>query len=123
MSALIGRLAPWLLIALAIAGVVTWGLWGRLNTVQTKLDTANGVIEQAEKDKAANAKAVQQLARPAAALSSRSSRRSTPAFSNRARTRRWRRTIQVTTSSPPSACGSQRPTSTARRGMVRWRTG
>jgi len=62
MSALIGRLAPWLLIAQAIAGVVIWGLWGRLNTVQTKLDTANGVIEQAEKDKAANAKAVQQLA-------------------------------------------------------------
>ncbi len=62
MSALIGRLAPWSLIALAVAGVVIWGLWEHAAAIQTKLDAANAVIEQAEKDKAANAKAVQQLA-------------------------------------------------------------
>jgi hypothetical protein len=62
MSALIGRLAPWSLIALAVAGVVIWGLWGRLEAAQVKLEAANAVIEQAEKDKAANAKAVAQLA-------------------------------------------------------------
>jgi hypothetical protein len=62
MSALIGRLAPWSLLALAAAGVVIWGLWGRLEAAETKLDAANAVIEQAEKDKVANAKAVQQLA-------------------------------------------------------------
>ncbi len=62
MSALVARFAPWSLIALAIAGVVIWGLWGRLEAANTKLDAANAVIAQAEKDKAANAKAVQQLA-------------------------------------------------------------
>jgi hypothetical protein len=62
MSALIARVAPWSLIALAIAGVVIWGLWGRLEAANTKLKAANAVIEQAEKDKVANAKAVQQLA-------------------------------------------------------------
>ena len=62
MSALIARVAPWSLIALAIAGVVIWGLWGRLEAANTKLEAANAVIEQAEKDKVANAKAVQQLA-------------------------------------------------------------
>jgi hypothetical protein len=62
MSALIARFAPWSLIALAVAGVVIWGLWGRLEAANTKLDAANAVIEQAEKDKVANAKAVQQLA-------------------------------------------------------------
>jgi hypothetical protein len=62
MSALIARLAPWSLIALAMAGVVIWGLWGRLEVKETELAAAKGVIEQAEKDKVANAKAVQQLA-------------------------------------------------------------
>ena len=62
MSALIARLAPSSLIALAVAGVVIWGLWGRLEAANTKLDAANAVIEQAGKDKVANAKAVQQLA-------------------------------------------------------------
>ena len=62
MSALIARLAPWSLIALAVASVVIWGLWGRLEAANSKLDAANAVIEQAGKDKVANAKAVQQLA-------------------------------------------------------------
>lgn len=48
--------------ALAVAGLVIWGLWSRLDSVQLKLDAANVVIEQAEKDRQANAKAVQQLA-------------------------------------------------------------
>src|SRR5712672_1262686 len=63
MSALIGRLAPWSLIVLAAAGLVIWGLWGQLKAANTKLDAANAVIDQAEKDKAANAKAVQQFAK------------------------------------------------------------
>jgi hypothetical protein len=62
MSALIGRLAPWSLIALAIAGVVIWGLLERNAAIGTELAAANGVIKQAEADKAANAKAVAQLA-------------------------------------------------------------
>ena len=62
MSALIARVAPWSLIALAVAGVVIWGLLGRLEAKETELAAAKGVIEQAEKDKVANAKAVQQLA-------------------------------------------------------------
>jgi hypothetical protein len=62
MSALIARFAPWSLLALAVAGVVIWGLWGRLEAKETELAAAKGVIEQAEKDKVANAKAVVQLA-------------------------------------------------------------
>jgi hypothetical protein len=61
-SALIARLAPYSMIALAIAGVVIWALIERNATIGTELAAAKGVIEQAEKDKAANAKAVQQLA-------------------------------------------------------------
>ena len=37
MSALIARLAPWSLIALAVAGVVIWGLWGRLAKTSNSL--------------------------------------------------------------------------------------
>jgi hypothetical protein len=62
MSALIARLAPWSLMALAIAGVVIWGLWGRLEAKDTELAAAKGVIKQAEEDKASNAKAIRQLA-------------------------------------------------------------
>ena len=62
MSALIGRLAPYSLIALAIAGVIIWGLLERNAAIGTELAAAKGVIEQAEEDKVANAKAVQQLA-------------------------------------------------------------
>ena len=62
MSALIARLAPYSMLALAIAGVVIWGLIERNAAVGTELATAKGVVEQAEKDKAANARAVQQLA-------------------------------------------------------------
>jgi hypothetical protein len=62
MSALIARLAPYSMIALAIAGVVIWGLIERNAAIGTELAVAKGVIEQTEKDKAANAKAVQQLA-------------------------------------------------------------
>jgi len=62
MSALIERLAPYSMLALAIAGVVIWGLIARNAAIGTELAAAKGVIEQAEKDKAANAKAVQQLA-------------------------------------------------------------
>lgn len=62
MIALIARLAPYSMIALAIAGVVIWGLIERNAAIGTEFAAAKGVIEQAEKDKAANAKAVQQLA-------------------------------------------------------------
>ena len=62
MAGLITRLAPWSLLALAAAGVVIWGLWGRLEAAETKLAAANAVIEQHAKDRAANAKVVAQLA-------------------------------------------------------------
>lgn len=56
------RLAPWSLVALAAAGVILWGLWGRLEVAETRMAAANAVIEQREKDAAANAKAIAQLA-------------------------------------------------------------
>jgi hypothetical protein len=62
MSALIARLAPYSMIALVIAGVLIWGLIERNAAIGAEFAAAKGVIEQAEKDKAANAKAVQQLA-------------------------------------------------------------
>ena len=62
MKALLGGITPYLLGALAIAGVVIWGLWGRLDAANTKLDAANAVIEQRERDARANAIAVAQLA-------------------------------------------------------------
>ena len=61
MSALIARLAPYSMIALVIAGVVIWGLIERNAAIGAEFAAAKGVIEQAEKDKAANTKAVQQL--------------------------------------------------------------
>jgi hypothetical protein len=62
MSALIARLAPWALVALAACGFVIWGLWGRLEVAETKLSAAHAVIEQRELDVKANAVAVAQLA-------------------------------------------------------------
>lgn len=62
MRALLSGLTPYLLGALAIAGVVMWGLWGRLEAAETKLAAANAVIEQRERDAKANAIAVAQLA-------------------------------------------------------------
>ena len=62
MSTLITRLAPWSMIGLALAGLVIWGLIERNAAIGTELAAAKGAIEQAEKDQAANAKAVQQLA-------------------------------------------------------------
>ena len=61
MSALIARLAPWSMMALVMAGVVIWGLWGRLEAAETKLAAANTIIEQHEKDAKANARSVAQL--------------------------------------------------------------
>jgi hypothetical protein len=61
-SALISRLAPWSLIALAVACFVIWGLWERVAAVQTRLDVANAVIRQREEDARDNAKAVARLA-------------------------------------------------------------
>lgn len=62
MKALFGGVTPYLLGALAIAGVVIWGLWGRLEGAETKLSAANAVIKQREEDAKANAIAVAQLA-------------------------------------------------------------
>jgi FtsZ-interacting cell division protein ZipA len=60
--ALLGEVTPYLLGALAIAGVVIRGLWGRLEAAETKLSAANEVIQQREADAKANAIAVAQLA-------------------------------------------------------------
>lgn len=54
------RIAPW--AGLALAAVVLWGLWGRLEAAETKLAAANAVIAQREEDQRENAKAVAQLA-------------------------------------------------------------
>lgn len=57
---LLFKVGPWL--ALALAGVVIWGLWGRLEGAETKLNAANAVIEQRELDAKENARVVAQLA-------------------------------------------------------------
>ncbi|NQW53754.1 MAG: hypothetical protein HQ465_21210 [Rhodospirillales bacterium] len=62
MSGLLLKIAPWSVGALAIAGVVTWGLWGRLEAAEIRLAAANEVIQQREADAKANAIAVAQLA-------------------------------------------------------------
>lgn len=59
---LLGGVTPYLLGALAIAGVVIWGLWGRLEAAETKLSAANAVIEERDRDAKRNAQAVAQLA-------------------------------------------------------------
>ncbi|NQW53544.1 MAG: hypothetical protein HQ465_20125 [Rhodospirillales bacterium] len=62
MSGVLLKVAPWSVGALAIAGVVIWGLWGQLKAAETKLGVANAVIQQREADAKANAIAVAQLA-------------------------------------------------------------
>jgi hypothetical protein len=62
MSTLVARLAPWSLGALAIAGALLWSLWGRLAAAEARVAAANAVIEQHERDRTANVKAVAQLA-------------------------------------------------------------
>lgn len=54
------RIAPY--VALALAALVIWGMWGRLEAANMKLRAANAVIEQREADAKANAIAVAQLA-------------------------------------------------------------
>ena len=54
------KAGPWL--GLAVAALVIWGLWGQLDAANSKLDAANAVIQQREKDAKANAIAVAQLA-------------------------------------------------------------
>ena len=54
------RFGPY--IALAIAGLVIWGLIERNQAISSKLAAANGVIKQHEEDAKKNAAAVQQLA-------------------------------------------------------------
>jgi hypothetical protein len=61
MSALLGRLAPYSLIALAIAGVVIWGLIQRNAAIGGEFAAAKGVIKQHEEDARKNAEAVQKL--------------------------------------------------------------
>lgn len=70
-AGLLSRAAPWMLGALAIAGIVIWGLWGRLEAAEVKLAAANAVIAQREEDQKANAKAVAQLAQKLADTESR----------------------------------------------------
>lgn len=59
-AGLLWRVAPY--AALAVAGVVIWGLWGRLEAANTKLAAANAVIAQRELDGRENARVVAQLA-------------------------------------------------------------
>ena len=54
------KAGPWL--GLALSALVIWGLWGQLGAAQSKLNAANAVIDQREKDAKANAIAVAQLA-------------------------------------------------------------
>ena len=58
--ALLLRFGPW--AALGVAALVIWGLWGELSAAETKLNAANAVIEQRERDARDNAIAVSRLA-------------------------------------------------------------
>lgn len=68
MKTLFGAIAPWLLGALAIAGVVIWGLWGRLEAANTKLAAAETVIQQREDDMKLSAVIVAQQAQALSTL-------------------------------------------------------
>jgi len=64
MGALLGplalRLAPY--AALAVAGLVIWGLWGQLGTANLKLANAEAVIAVREDDAKRSAEAIAKLA-------------------------------------------------------------
>lgn len=49
MRALLGGVTPYLLGALAIAGVVIWGLWGRLEAAKTRAEVATNALKESEK--------------------------------------------------------------------------
>lgn len=49
MRALLGGVTPYLLGALAIAGVVIWGLWGRLDAAETRAEAAANAVKESEK--------------------------------------------------------------------------
>lgn len=57
---LLFKAGPWL--ALALAGVVIWGLWGRLEGANLKLAAAETVIQQREDDMKLSAVIVAQQA-------------------------------------------------------------
>jgi hypothetical protein len=57
---LVLKAGPWL--ALALAGVVIWGLWGRLEGANLKLAAAETVIKQREEDMKLSAVIVAQQA-------------------------------------------------------------
>ena len=57
---LVLKAGPWL--ALALAGVVIWGLWGRLEGANLKLANAEAVIAVREDDARRSAEAVTKLA-------------------------------------------------------------
>ena len=65
-AGLLWRVAPY--AALAVAGLVIWGLWGRLDAANTKLAAANAVIEQREADMKLSAVIVAQQAQALANL-------------------------------------------------------
>lgn len=54
------RVGPW--VGLAAAALVVWGLWGRLESAETKLAAANAVIAQRENDMKLSAQIVAQQA-------------------------------------------------------------
>ena len=57
---LVLKAGPWL--ALALAGVVIWGLWGQLGTAKLKLANAEAIIAVREDDARRSAEAVAKLA-------------------------------------------------------------
>lgn len=59
-AGLLWRIAPY--AALAVAGLVIWGLWGRLEAAQVKLAAAETVIKQREDDMKLSAQIVAQQA-------------------------------------------------------------
>jgi hypothetical protein len=46
---LLGGVTPYLLGALAIAGVVIWGLWGRLDAAEVRAEAAANALKESEK--------------------------------------------------------------------------
>lgn len=59
-SPLLLRIAPY--VALALAGLVIWGMWGRLEAANLKLANAEAVIAVREDDARRSAEAIAKLA-------------------------------------------------------------
>jgi hypothetical protein len=72
LAPLLLRFGPWL--ALAVAGLVIWGLWGRLDAASLKLRSTEAALAQKESDARLSAELVARQAEALADLQARTHR-------------------------------------------------